>query len=64
MIINGRRFDSFIRYPTDANPMTWDGGAGAYMPAGASSWDLAAKTVTFHIPRDYLSRAGITSPYS
>jgi hypothetical protein len=33
------------------------------MPAGTSSWDLAAKTVTFHVPRDYLAAAGITSPY-
>ena len=56
VIINGRKLDSFIRYPIDTNPMTWDSGAGAYMPAGTSSWDLAAKTVTFHVPRDYLAR--------
>ena len=63
VIIDGRKLDSFIRYPIDSNPMTWDSGAGAYMPAGTSSWDLAAKTVTFHVPRDYLFAAGITSPY-
>ena len=63
VLINGRRFDSFVRYPIDSNPMTWDGGAGAYMPAGASSWDLAANTVTFHVPRDYLAAAAIRSPY-
>ncbi|MGH3064721.1 MAG: thrombospondin type 3 repeat-containing protein [Gaiellaceae bacterium] len=33
------------------------------MPDGTSSWDLAAKTVTFHVPRDYLAAAGIVSPY-
>jgi hypothetical protein len=63
VLIGGRKLDSFIRYPIDSNPMTWDSGAGAYMPAGTSSWDLAAKTVTFHVPRDYLAAAGITSPY-
>jgi hypothetical protein len=63
MIVNGRKLDSFVRYPIDSNPMTWDNGAGGYMPAGSSSWDLAAKTVTFHIPRDYLAPAGIRSPY-
>jgi hypothetical protein len=63
VIIDGRKLDSFIRYPIDSNPMTWDSGAGAYMPAGTSSWDLAAKTVTFHVPREYLAAAGIWSPY-
>jgi hypothetical protein len=61
--IDGRKFDSFIRYPVDNNPMTWDNGAGAYMPAGTSTWDLTAKTVTFHIPRTYLAGVGINSPY-
>jgi hypothetical protein len=63
LTIDGRQFDSFVRYPIDSNPRTWDNGAGAYMPNGTSSWDLAAKTVTFHIPRDYLAPAGIVSPY-
>ena len=63
VIIDGRKFDSFVRYPIDNNPRTWDDGAGAYMPAGTSRWDLAAKTVTFHVPRDYLTAAGIVSPY-
>jgi hypothetical protein len=63
VIINGRQFDSFVRYPIDNNPRTWDNGAGAYMPGGTSSWDLAAKTVRFHVPRDYLAAAGIVSPY-
>ena len=61
--IDGKKFDSFNRYPegVDANPMTWDG--GGYMPDGTSSWDQDANTVTFHIPRDYLATAGITAPY-
>jgi hypothetical protein len=63
VIIDGRKLDSFVRYPIDNNPRTWDSGAGAYMPNGTSSWDLAAKTVTFHVPRDYLAAAGIVSPY-
>jgi len=61
--IDGRKFDSFVRYAIDPNPMTWDNGAGAYLPAGSSTWDLAAKTVTFHIPRDHLAAAGIDAPY-
>ena len=67
VVIDGRKFDSFIRYAIDPNPMTWDNGdtdtPAKYMPAGTSSWDLAAKTVKFHIPRSYLSAEGITSPY-
>jgi len=63
VIIDGRKLDSFVRYPIDNNPKTWDSGAGAYMPDGTSRWDLAAKTVTFHVPRDYLAAAGIVSPY-
>lgn len=62
-IIDGRKLDSFVRYPIDNNPKTWDSGAGAYMPDGTSRWDLAAKTVTFHVPREYLTAAGIVSPY-
>ncbi len=61
LIIDGRKFDSFVRYPIDSNPMTWDSGGG-YMPAGSSSWDLAAKTVSFHIPRSTLAPS-IVSPY-
>ena len=61
--INGRRFDSFVRYPIDANPRTWDGGAKGYMDAGASVWDLENNTVTFHIPRALLAGGQITAPY-
>ena len=62
--IDGRQFDSFVRYPgVDVNPVTWDNGAVGYMPDGTSTWDLEAKTVSFHIPRDYLAGVDITSPY-
>ena len=65
--IDGRQFDSFIRYAVDTNPMTWDNGdsdtAAAYMAPGTSTWDLEAKTVTFHIPRSHLAADGIEAPY-
>ncbi len=64
LVVDGRRFDSFVRYPTlDPNPMTWDNGAAAYMPEGTSTWDLDAKTVSFHLDRAYLEGAGIDAPY-
>ena len=64
LVVDGRRFDSFVRYPTlDPNPMTWDNGAAAYMPEGTSTWDLDAKTVSFHLDRAYLEAAGIDAPY-
>jgi hypothetical protein len=63
--INGRKFDSFVRYPVlDASPpMTWDGKAAAYMPAGTSEWNTTNNTVTFHIPVTYLHSVGIDAPY-
>ncbi|MBA2608312.1 MAG: hypothetical protein H0U92_05215, partial [Actinobacteria bacterium] len=62
--IDGRRFDSFVRYPAvDPAPMTWDASAAAYMPAGTSTWDTATNTVTFHIPRTYLAGANVVAPY-
>ena len=63
VMIDGRRFDSFVYGIGFAQPRTWDDGAGAMMPDGTSSWDPVAKTVNFHIPRSYLAGAGITSPY-
>jgi hypothetical protein len=63
VVVDGRRFDSFIRYPIDVNPRTWDASGGAYMPDGTSSWDLGAETVSFRIPRDHLASAGIDAPY-
>ncbi len=62
--INTRRFDSFVRaQPLDGGPLTWDAGGATYMPRGTSTWDAAANTVTFRIPRDYLKAASIESPY-
>ncbi len=65
-VIDGRRFDSFMRYPqVDPGPMTWDAGdgTGSYLPAGSSTWDTTANTVSFHIPRSYLQGVGIVAPY-
>jgi hypothetical protein len=59
--VDGKSFDSFIRYPHEPNPKTWDG--AGYMPDGTSSWDVANNTVSFHVPRDYLRGAGLASPY-
>ncbi|MEY2472386.1 MAG: hypothetical protein QOK28_1715 [Actinomycetota bacterium] len=62
--INGRRFDSFIRYPkVDPGPMTWDAQAAAYLPAGTSRWWTSSKEVDFSIPRSYLAGVGVTAPY-
>lgn len=63
LLIDGRRFDSFVRYPIDNNPKTWDNSAAAYLPDGTSTWNLAADTISFHIPRSYLGGAGIVAPY-
>ena len=60
LLVDGHRFDSFIRYAVDENPMTWDASAAAYTEPGASSWDVENKTVSFHIPRELLDEA----PYS
>jgi hypothetical protein len=61
--VNGRRFDSFVRSPLGGDPVTWDSVADDYMPRQTSTWDAAANTVTFRIPRDYLERASIRAPY-
>ena len=63
LLIDGGRFDSFVRYPIDNNPLTWDNNAVGYMPDGTSTWDLDANTVSFHIPRATLAAAGIMAPY-
>lgn len=63
LAIDGRRFDSFVKDP-GAGEVTWDSGTEKYMPDGWSSWDLVAKTVTFHIPRSYLAGAHIDAPYN
>jgi len=64
VIINGRRFDSFVPDPrAPAGVATWDSGTETYLPEGTSAWDLVANTVTFRIPRQYLARANIVTPY-
>ncbi|HVT78944.1 MAG TPA: hypothetical protein VHD87_18020 [Acidimicrobiales bacterium] len=62
--INGRRFDSFVRYPKiDPGPMTWDNQAAAYLPNGTSKWFSGSPHIEFTIPRSYLAGVGITAPY-
>ncbi|MBI2077171.1 MAG: PKD domain-containing protein [Euryarchaeota archaeon] len=62
--VNGRQLDSFVRYPTDANPMTWDNGASAYMAAGTSTWDTTANKVTFKLPMTWIAEtAKLKAPY-
>ncbi len=64
VIIDGRRFDSFVPDPRrPAEVVTWDSAMENYLPEGSSTWDLAANTVTFQIPRQYLAGARITTPY-
>jgi hypothetical protein len=63
VIIDGRRFDSYIDAPVFANPQTIDVLTFTTMPDGTSSWDLDENTVTFHIPRDYLRDRAIDAPY-
>lgn len=62
LIIDGRRIDSFVRYPADdANPVTWDG--WGTLPDGTSEWDVENHRVLFHIPREYLRQNAIWAPY-
>jgi hypothetical protein len=63
VIIDGRRFDSFVKDPGGAEPVTWDSATEVYLPPGWSTWDGVATTVSFHIPRQYLADARIDSPY-
>ncbi len=66
IVIDGRRFDSFVRYGVaDGGPLLWDPAAAKYVtPAqGTSTWDETAKTVAFHITRAYLNELTITAPY-
>ena len=61
LAIDGKEFHSFVYGIGFAQPRTFEG--NTEMPEGTSTWDTAAKTVTFNIPRDYLTAAGIASPY-
>lgn len=58
--IDGRQFDSKIG---EAGVITADHSSETTVPSDWSSWDAAAGTVTFHIPRDYLAAAKVTAPY-
>lgn len=61
LAIDGKEFHSFVYGIGFVQPRTFEG--GAEMAEGTSTWDTAAKTVTFNIPRDYLTAAGVASPY-
>lgn len=61
LIVDGRRIDSLVRYPTDAGPWTWDGWQA--LPDGTSEWDTENNRVLFHIPREYLRQNAISAPY-
>lgn len=59
--IDGRQFDSKLN--TDGSVMTVDHSMEQAVPNSWSSWDAAADTVTFRIPRSYLADAKVTAPY-
>jgi len=60
--IDDKRFDAFL----DDNGVVRvvDPGNGRVMPAGTATFDTAASTVSFHIPRDYLASRWSFAPYS
>ena len=63
--VGGRKFDSFVTTQgTSSDVQTIDSGARYLMPAGTSTWDTKAGTVSFTIPRDYLRHEGIEAPYA
>ncbi|MCW2544883.1 MAG: Thrombospondin type 3 repeat [Frankiales bacterium] len=63
--VGGRKFDSFVTTQgTTSDVQTIDSGARFMMPAGTSTWDTAASTVSFTIPRSYLAAQRILPPYS
>jgi len=63
--INGRQFDSYIPDPrSPAEVATYDHSEERLVPTGWSTWDAVANTVTFHIPRSYLTAAQKTAPYT
>ncbi len=62
--VGGRKFDSFVTTQgTSSEVQTIDSGDRFMMPPGTSTWDMAANTVTFVIPRSYLAKEGIHAPY-
>jgi hypothetical protein len=63
VVIDGRRFDSFVRFPGDNNPRTQDYATTDFLPDGTSAWDYATDTVSFRIPRAYLTSIASRPPY-
>jgi PKD repeat protein len=62
--IGGRQFDSYLYAAGDPTPKTMDHSALMGLPSGWSTWDTVANTVTFHIPRSYLTAASVAAPYT
>jgi hypothetical protein len=63
--INGRQFDSSIATPGyGTGVQTYDHSQLRRLPTDWSTWDAVANTVTFHIPRSYLTKAGLSAPYT
>ncbi|WP_370037865.1 hypothetical protein [Nocardioides sp.] len=64
LLIDGRRFDSFIATgDTSGTPVVMDNGTGYYLPEGTATWN-DDNTVDFKIRRDYLADQQITAPYT
>ncbi|MBU2110329.1 MAG: hypothetical protein KKE65_01585 [Actinobacteria bacterium] len=64
LLIDGRRFDSFIGTgDTSGTPVVMDNGTGYYLPEGTAVWN-DDNTVDFKIRRDYLADQQITAPYT
>ncbi|MCW2613914.1 MAG: Thrombospondin type 3 repeat [Frankiales bacterium] len=65
LYVGGRRFDSFVpTQGTSSEVQTIDSGGRYVMPAGTSTWDTEAGTVSFTIPRSYLASQRVQPPYS
>ncbi|HUR14016.1 MAG TPA: hypothetical protein VM097_05945 [Mycobacteriales bacterium] len=65
LYVGGRKFDSFVTTQgTSSEVQTIDSGGRYIMPAGTSTWDTEAGTVSFTIPRSYLAEHRIHAPYS
>ncbi len=65
LLVNGRRFDSFIGTGSLGDPvMVMDNGTGYYLPEGTATWNVGQGTVTFSVPRDYLADQQIVAPYT
>lgn len=64
LLVDGRRFDSFIGTgDTSGTPKVMDNGTGYYLPEGTAVWN-DDNTVDFKIRRDYLKDQQILAPYT